>query len=51
MHTQIGKAVTESKIYTLHPFEWPETISYLTLMHIIKNQESIKVWPDALPSP
>jgi hypothetical protein len=37
MHTQIGKAVTESRTYTLHPLEWPETISYLTLMHIIKN--------------
>jgi hypothetical protein len=45
MHTQIGKVVTESKIYTLHPLEWPETINYLTPMHIIKNQECIEVWP------
>jgi len=51
MHTQIGKIVTESRIYTLHPFEWPKFISYLTPMHIIKNQESIKVWLDALASP
>jgi hypothetical protein len=45
MHTQIGKAITESKTYALHPLEWPETISYLTPMHIIKNQTSIEVWP------
>jgi hypothetical protein len=44
MHTQIGKIVIESRIYTLHPLEWPKTISYLTPMHIIKNQESIEVW-------
>jgi len=45
MHTQIGKVITESRTYTLHPLEWPETISYLTPMHIIKNQASIEVWP------
>jgi hypothetical protein len=50
MHTQIGKTITKSGIYTLHPLEWPETISYLAPMHIIKNQESIEVWPLRLDS-